>query len=586
LKNFIYYKSQLINQFQNIKLTINYKQMKFPKLLLGLGIAILLASCGTQKVAQVPQIKYELVTSEGAVAKKGVMTPEQVQAWPHMDIMKDSVPGMSLDKAYEFISGKKGTTVIVAVVDSGIDIEHEDLNDVIWVNEDEIPNNGIDDDKNGYVDDMNGWNFLGGAAGKDVPEQLEMTRIVAKLTPKYEGKIVDQVEDKAEFEKFTELKAKVDEEYKGALGQKVFYNGLKNTLIATDKAIQEKLGKKDYTVDEIMNLELDNPDAAMGKGMLLRVMASGATAQEGIDDIQGAIDYFSGQADYNYNVNFKGRLTNDNPEDIKDVPYGNNLVIGSKDTEIHGTHVSGIILAERNNGVGMNGVTTNAKLMSVRAVPDGDEYDKDVALAIRYAVDNGAKVINMSFGKSYSSQTQWVYDAIKYAESKDVLLVHAAGNDSNNVDVEDNFPTDSKDKITEFAGNVITVGAMTRHFDDGLVARFSNYGVKNVDIFAPGLEIYSTFPKNEYQSIQGTSMASPEVAGVAALIRSYYPSLTAKQVKQILMDSGIEYKGEVTLPSERGAAPSKSQFSTLSVSGKVLNAYNALVLAEQMVNNK
>ena len=234
----------------------------------------------------------------------------------------------------------------------------------------------------------------------------------------------------------------------------------------------------------------------------------------------------------------------------------------------------------------MNGVAHNVALMSVRAVPDGDEYDKDVALGIRYAVDNGAKVINMSFGKSYSPHRAWVFNAIKYAESKDVLLVHAAGNDSKDIDVAENFPNDSKDKIREFADNVITVGAMTRHFDEKIASSFSNYGKKNVDIFAPGSEIYSTFPKDNYKSIQGTSMASPEVAGVAALVRSYYPSLTASQVKHIIMDSGIEMNKEVKLPVARGTKAKMVNFNSLSISGKILNAYNALVMAEKMVNKK
>ncbi|MCK4561672.1 MAG: S8 family serine peptidase, partial [Flavobacteriaceae bacterium] len=270
----------------------------------------------------------------------------------------------------------------------------------------------------------------------------------------------------------------------------------------------------------------------------------------------------------------------DNAYDIKDITYGNAFTIGSIDDEMHGTHVSGITLATRNNGKGMNGVAKNVKLMSIRTVPDGDEYDKDVALAIRYATDNGAKVINMSFGKSYSPNAEWVHEAYKYAASKDVLLVHAAGNDGKNIDKSDNFPTDAPNKVSEIVDNVISVGAMTRNYDENLVATFSNYGKLNVDIFAPGLEIYSTIPKDEYKSIQGTSMAAPEVAGVAALIRSYYPQLSASQVKHILMNSGIKIDFEVLLPKGKGK---KVPFSDLSVSGRVLNAYNALKMADEMV---
>ncbi len=230
----------------------------------------------------------------------------------------------------------------------------------------------------------------------------------------------------------------------------------------------------------------------------------------------------------------------------------------------------------------MQGVANNAKLMSVRAVPDGDERDKDVALAIRYAVDNGAKVINMSFGKSFSPNKEWVFDAIKYAEKKDVLLVHAAGNESKDIDTGENWPNDAEDKVTEFADNMITVGAMSAKYNEHLPATFSNYGKKNVDIFAPGVQIYSTTPKNNYARFNGTSMASPEVAGVATLIRSYYPQLSASQVKHILMNSGTPITFKVNIPGKK----EKTTLSELSISGRVLNAYNAVVLADKMVNGK
>lgn len=560
--------------------------MKFSKIFLGLGLAMLLASCGTQQTTVSQKVDTPIVTNvDHLVAKQAEMTKEDIQNWPHMDVFTDSVPGMSLDKAYAFLADKTPHIITVAVIDSGIDIEHEDLDDVIWVNEDEIADNGIDDDKNGYVDDIYGWNFLGGEPGKDVPEQLEITRIVAKLMPLYDNvKPEDVAEcDKAEYEYYLELKEKVEQEHAQAAGQKAFYEGLINTVKEADTAIKTALGKDTYTVEEMNAAQVD-AKYDMGKNIIGRILASGATIDEGLKDVEGAVDYFSGQADYNYNIDFRGRLTDDNPDDINDKDYGNNLVIGSKEVESHGTHVAGIIMAERNNGVGMNGVTQYAKLMTVRTVPDGDEYDKDVALAIRYAADNGAKVVNMSFGKSYSQQSQWVYDAIAYAESKDVLLVHAAGNDSKDIDVENNFPNDSKDKVIEFADNVLTVGAMTRHLNEKLPARFSNYGIKNVDVFAPGAEIYSTVPDNKYASYQGTSMASPEVAGVAALIRSYYPQLTASQVKHIIMDSSVKFTKEVNVPTEEGEK--KASFKELSVSGGILNAYNAVLLADKIANQK
>lgn len=285
-----------------------------------------------------------------------------------------------------------------------------------------------------------------------------------------------------------------------------------------------------------------------------------------------------------YNLDFvTRRAAGDDPYDIKDVPYGNAFTRGSLTEEMHGTHVAGISMATRDNGKGINGVAKNAKLLSVRTVPTGDEYDKDVAMAIRYAVDNGAKVINMSFGKSYSPNAEWVFDAIKYAADKDVLLVHAAGNDHKNIDKSDNFPNDAPDKIKEIVDNVITIGAVTRNYNEDLVASFSNYGKLNVDIFAPGQEIYSTVPNNKYETFDGTSMAAPAVAGLAVLVRSYYPELSASQVKHIIMNSGIKVDLNVKLPGGDGIVV---PFSDLSVSGRVVNAYNALKMADGMVHGK
>jgi len=570
--------------------------MKITKLILGFGLAITLVSCGTTKQVTSKQVinktvKYsgklpslEMVTNH-VVAKKGKMTKEEIQNWPHMDIFKDSVPGMSLAKAYEFLRGRDGKTVIVGIIDSGIDIEHEDLKDVIWTNPKEIAGNGKDDDNNGYIDDIHGWNFLGGKKGSKAPEQLEITRIVKSMLPKFEGKTADQISDadKADFEKFTDLKKKVFDRATKAAGQKEFYKGLHKTIADGDAAIKKALGKDTYTLEEVTNLNSEDKAIKDALNYLPRMLGGGATVKESIDQIKGGVDYFSSQADYMYNLDFNGRIQGDNPLDFNDRNYGNNIVLGAGPDELHGTHVAGIVAASRNNGIGMNGVAKNVKIMVARAVPDGDEYDKDVALAIRYVVDNGAKVVNMSFGKGYSPNSEWVYDAIKYAAKHDVLLVKAAGNDGKDIDNQDylHYPTDSPvNGATEIADNVLCVGAMTRHFDDKLCATFSNYGKTRVDIFAPGLEIYSTVPHNDYKSIQGTSMASPEVAGVAALVRSYYPNLTASQVKHIIMNSGIEFHRNVIVPGSKGEET--KSFDDLSVNGRILNAYNALIMADQM----
>ena len=278
-----------------------------------------------------------------------------------------------------------------------------------------------------------------------------------------------------------------------------------------------------------------------------------------------------------------GRKTGDDPDDLTDTNYGNNDVDGpdpKKEDAKHGTHVAGIIAAERNNGIGINGVADNVKIMAVRAVPDGDEYDKDIALGIRYAVDNGAKVINTSFGKYFSTHPEWVMDAIKYAAKNDVLIVNAAGNDALDMDVTRIYPNDqTPENEEEIADNFLTVGASNFDYGSDLVARFSNYGQTNVDVFAPGTKIWSTTPNNEYEFLQGTSMASPAVAGVAAMIRSLYPKLSAAQVKEVIMKSGLASPQKVMVG---GNSKDIRPFAELSVSGKMVNLYNALIMASKM----
>ena len=566
-------------------------KMRNKKFLLGLGLAIILSGCSTTKSLHsvaVPEGSSEAVIIP---AKKGSMTEAEIQQWPHADIYQDSIPGMSLEKAYAFIADKKGTTVILGVLDSGIDIEHEDLKDNIWTNTDEIAGNGKDDDNNGYIDDIHGWNFLGGE-NETTPEILEVTRIYRRLRPKYEGKSINEMHasQKDGFRYYQKVKKDFEKRLKKAREDyaqvKENYDYIEKAVVyvgSAHEATVEKLHKKDYTLEEVTSL-----DAAERSPVIMRILENGDNPQEVVDQftenyerIKKAYDHYASVVSM-YNLDFVTRTqTGDDAYDIEDVPYGNGFVIGSYDDEMHGTHVSGIAMATRDNGKGMNGVAKNVKLLSVRTVPRGDEYDKDVALAIRYAVDNGAKVINMSFGKYYSPNPEWVYEAFEYAASKDVLLVHAAGNDHKDIDKSDNYPTDAPDKVKEIVDNVITIGAMTRNYNEDLVASFSNYGKLNVDVFAPGLEIYSTVPDNEYEIQQGTSMAAPEVAGIAALVRSYYPELSASQVKHILMNSGIKVDLDVILPGGDGELV---PFSDLSVSGRVVNAYNALKMADSMVN--
>lgn len=499
-----------------------------------------------------------------AVAKKGALSEVQLKRWSHLDLSKDSIPGMSVDKVYaELLKGKKGVSVIVGIVDSGVDIEHEDLKSVVWTNKKEIAGNGIDDDKNGYIDDIHGWNFLGNIT----KEHLEYERIINNKS----------LVDEATYLDAKSINDKKIEEANQTITQ--IQRALNGTTKA-DEALVKLLGKPSYTAEDLDAIDSKDPEIIQSKAIMKQMLAYGLSVADLKKEIQKELDtYTNVLSGDNLKTNYRSVL-GDNPDDIKDTKYGNNNVMGPDKEEIlHGTHVAGIVAQVRNNNVGGDGIANNVQILTVRAVPDGDEYDKDIALGIRYAVDNGAKVINGSFGKAFSPHKQWVYDAIKYAESKDVLIVHAAGNDAKDIDTENNFPNDSDDKKIEFADNMITVGALNYEYGTKVVADFSNYGKLNVDVFAPGVKIYASTPNNTYQFLQGTSMASPNVAGVAALIRSYYPTLSAKQVKHILMDSGTAITTKVTVG---GDAKDSRQFSDLSKSGRIINAYNAMVLAEKM----
>lgn len=530
-------------------------------------------------------------------AKKGTLTEDQLQTWSHMDVETDSIPGMSLDKAYQFLEGKNGTTVIVAIADSGTDIEHEDLKDVVWTNPKEIAGNNIDDDKNGYADDVHGWNFLGSKDGTIVnADQLEITRIVKRGMENFGDKKASEIseKDKETYQQYLKLKETFEAR---AAEKKTEIENLKKTaerinqIESNFKDVKKLAGTNNLTVDVLKTLKPSDDLMAAKIADVTGLLQRGMTEK-------GLLDYKKQLADYlktqdgakSYDLDFNARQSlPDNLYDINDKFYGNNNVIGSKDLESHGTHVSGIVAATRNNGKGVNGVAKNVKIMPVRVVPDGDEHDKDVALGIRYAVDNGAKVINTSFGKAYSPNKEWVYDAIKYAAKNDVLIVNAAGNDGKNIDVDKTYPNDSKDLLNEITDNVLTVGAMSLHYDEKLPASFSNYGKINVDVFAPGVEVYSTMPKDEYAPNSGTSMAAPSAAGVAALVRSYYPQLSASQVKHILMNSGLKINFDVIKPgsqSRENPTGIKVPFSDLSVSGRVVNAYNALLMADRILNSK
>ncbi len=550
------------------------------KIALPLVLGVTLASCGG---GSAPILSVPIENIDTVPIKITELTEAQTKSWGGKDLLADTIPGMSVEKAYaEVVPKKKSGKVIVAVIDSGVDIEHEDLKNVIWTNKDEVPGNGIDDDKNGYVDDIHGWNFLGDMIG----ENFEYVRYIRKLGPKFEGKTMSSVAeaDREDFAMYQKAMAEYEKEFAEISSYKQQYTQLLGQVKPAHEAMAAKLGKEDYTVADLQGIE--NPTATEQQMIagLSQMLSFADSVPEIMKQLEDGIKYFDGQLNTNFNMEkeFRSAKLGDDPDDWNSKFYGNGDVDGpteDKEDVSHGTHVAGIIAAQRGNGIGLDGVANNVEIMVIRAVPDGDEYDKDIALSIRYAVDNGAKVINTSFGKYYSPHPEWVWDAIKYAASKDVLIINAAGNEAFDLDTIQVYPNDQEGTGPEIADNFLTVGALNYDYGSQLVAEFSNYGKVNVDVFAPGVKIWSTMPLDEYDYQQGTSMAAPAVAGVAAMIRGYYPHLSAAQVKQVLMLSGLSSNTPVILG---GDSSNQASFRDISKTGKMVNLYNAMIMASNM----
>lgn len=502
--------------------------------------------------------------------------------WQNLDLKTDGVFGISTEKAYmELLKGKRSNPVIVAVIDGGIDDKHEDLKKVMWVNSKEIPGNGIDDDKNGYIDDIHGWNFIGSAKANIHYDNMEVIRLIAKLQPKYASALNSTPFNEKERKEF-QLYQKLVTDYMDKLQSAQM--GLQNTGMIKKylDAILIKMNLENPSLDDFNAYKPAN-DVESQVVKFIKPELKKRDFKKFYKELEDGIKYYDTQVKYHLNMDFDPRTDSvgDNYLNSNDHNYGNNNITGP-DAE-HGSHVAGIIAAVRNNDLGIKGVADNVKIMAIRAVPDGDERDKDVANSIHYAVDNGAKIINMSFGKAYPWDKKVVDEAVKYAVSKGVLLVHAAGNDGKNTEKEDSYPnrlfTDSTGVTMGTAAGWIEVGATGWKNDEDLVATFSNYGGKTVDVFAPGVKINSAFPGSTYKENDGTSMASPVVAGLAAMIWSYYPQFTAVQVKDIIMNSVTKVEQKVKIKED--GSNKKVLLSDISVTGGVVNAYNAILLAEK-----
>lgn len=535
---------------------------------------------------------------------KKELTPLQLQTWYQKDYQEDSIPGISLDKWYHLNKKKpKSKNIIIAVIDTQIDINHEDLQGQLWTNDKEIPNNGIDDDHNGYIDDINGWSFTGTPNGGYVVwSNYEYVRIVRDWAPLFVGKTESQinVQDLYKYKEYHRALKELEDK------NKYYKNWFKslNYNVAIYPLVKDTLKhffpKEDYTYKQLDSLykkykindkrykqRRDDSDKDLGaliSYMMVNLEVNEKTFEE-VQDMQTQLDSIVNKK---LNIEYNERLfIGDNPS-VLEKGYGNNNVSNNKEghrpVKNHCTKVAGVIGANRENNIGIKGIIQDVKIMPLALSSSGDEHDKDIAMAIRYAVDNGAKIINMSFGKEFSLHKEWVFDAFKYAEEHDVLLVHGAGNNGFDLDKNSFYPNDNDfESFKEVCSNFITVGSITHKTDSTFVSDFSNYGKQNVDLFSPGDEIYSAVAENKYVSDSGTSFSAPMVSGTAGLIRLYYPKLTVQEVKQIILDSGTAYDLEVIVP---GTKDKKVPFSELSKSGKVLNVYNAMQLAEKVSKKK
>jgi subtilisin family serine protease len=492
----------------------------------------------------------------------------EYQNWYNKEPSK-KVAGTAVDKTYEDVLKKRAAkkTIIVAVMDSGVDIDHPDLKDQIWTNAGEIPGNGIDDDKNGYTDDVHGWNFLGNSKGENINiETYEFVRIV-----KQGASHPDYAAAKAMFDKT--LKERKEELDKILESEKKIEEARATLLKATGVTVRRGADLRNMKLNDTISIEAYN--------FFVRKFKNGYT-EEGFNSRKQRV---SDIINYSLDINFdpRSKIIGDDPA-VDNMKYGNADVKGPRSN--HGTGVAGLIGAARDNGFGTNGVAKYVKLMPIRTTPNGDERDKDIALGIRYAVENGADIINMSFGKGFSPNKALVDEAIRMAEKKGVLIIHAAGNDGVDIDKDIHYPNDTYlDNVK--ASNFLTVGASTMTPGPELPAVFSNYGKQHVDVFAPGESIITTDTSNLYSVHSGTSESAPIVAGIAAMLLAYHPDLSPAQVIEILKSTVSDYsKEDVLIPDVVNEKRATVKFSELCVSGGIVNAYEAMKLADKLEKKK
>ena len=521
-----------------------------------------------------------LLFSSAAFGQEALkVAAELPKNWHLMDYKTEGYLGINLNQAYNFLKGKKSKTVVVTTIDSGIDTLQKDLVNILWVN----PNGKS---ANGFVNDKYGWDFLGGKDGKvDYTETTEEVRQYNKLKRDFSNLTSALPGKEKEFAFWQKVKSVYDTTITKDTNEMKDVSLEVNVLSGTNYFIKRELKLKSeetFSKADLERITTTSDTLVQSKAVWGSVFGAAGENTNNAKILKDISEYYAKlNNDINPDLDARIRIVGDDPDINDGKPYGNNI-LKTPDAS-HGTGVAGLIAAERDNGYGIDGVADNVRIMAIKAVPNGDEYDKDVANAIRYAVDNGAKVINMSFGKKISPHKEWVDAAFKYAAEKDVLLVMAAGNENQDVDKDPEFPNDMYLDGTT-TDNVINVGASGPKMDENLAASFSNYGKNNVDVFAPGVKVTSIDMDAEFNTADGTSFASPIVAGVAALILEYYPKLSARQVKKAILDSVTPLTGSMVI--KPGTKDEKVDFTSLSKTGGIVNAYVALVNASKMKDER
>lgn len=535
------------------------------------------------------------VVTGGAVAlqaQEGV----PVENWHLLDYSKNGVYGIGINRAYhELLKNRTSKAVVVAVIDSGIDTLHEDLKPVLWHNPQK---EGEQSRKRAgrYWGDEYGWNFIGNrdSAGYNLlHDSQEEERFYYLYRSRFETLAAGKRpagKDRRIYTAWLRSKKALVGRTREQMAVDALEGYLYNYYPRWDALFQKLLARKVYTGKEVQAYQTEDKLLKMDRyfyGLLFAKVAPAVTNAQLPQALMPVLDSMRRKikipdtppADY------RAAVVKDNYNKLSDRYYGNSNVMAAN--RMHGTHAAGIIGAVRENGKGMDGVADKVQIMMVRVVPEGDEHDKDVALAIRYAVDNGAQIINMSFGKAYSPQQHWVEAAIRYAGRRGVLIVKAAGNSGASLDSVPDYPAGRYLNNNTPIPYMITVGA-SGPGAEALIPGFTNYGRESVDVFAPGVQIYSTVGYDSagraiqgYKRISGTSMAAPVVTGMAAVLKSYYPRLSAADIKAIIEASVTPVAFPVQKPQSGQWVP----MAALCKTGGIVNAFEAVLLAEQYLKN-